>query len=582
MSWLSRFRNALSPHRLDSDLADEIRDHLERRATDLQNQGLSEMEARRQAARMFGNASNFRERSRELKLSTGFDETLQDLRYAWRGMRRSPGFAVTAVVSLGLAIGANTAIYSIVDAGLLRSLPLSQPNQLVVFTTSRTDAPGASESGDDDQFSYPLYEQLRDTAAGSAGVALFDSPNRVEAQVSGPEGPHEHVIQQFVSPNAFEVLGVSPALGQLFSPEQDHYPSPRAVVVLSYDFWQRRLGGDPAVLGQRLIVDGRTYSIAGIARSGFSGVMPGKFVDVWLPVTTVDPDIFTNPNVRMFYLMGRRAAGVSEAQLAARLQPLFHRHQETRVGTTPGMPPAMEKQLRALVLEVHSGANGISAFRRTFSRPLWVLLGVSICIVLIACANVASLLLARSTARSAEMALRVSLGARRSRLMRQLLTESLLISLLAGLCGWVTSQIAGPALVAAVSTRANPVRLDLAPDAGVFLVCTALCAMSALLFGLLPAWHLTGIALMDRLRHTGAAAGHLRIGRLFVGGQVAFAFCLVTGGAAFLFSLRNLEMVDSGFDPTGVTVLTMSNTPQRSLQFTGCGRFNRASPPFPR
>ena len=164
------------------------------------------------------------------------------------------------------------------------------------------------------------------------------------------------------------------------------------------------------------------------------------------------------------------------------------------------------------------------------------------------------------------MALRVSLGAWRSRLMRQLLTESLLIALAAGLCGWVLSRLAGPALVAMVSTRANPVRLDLSPDPRVLLFCTALCALSALFFGLLPAWQATGASPLGSLRHAGGQAGRLRLGRLFVGVQVAFAFCLVTGGAGFLFSLRNLAAVDTGFDPEGVTVLTMSNTPQRDRQ----------------
>ncbi len=565
MSWFSRLKNALNPRRLDEDLADELRDHIERRAEELQRRGLTGAEAQRQAALNFGNLANVRERSRELRLWAALEGTLQDARYAWRGVCRNPIFAAAAVASLGLAIGANTAIYSIVDAALLRPLPVPEPGRLFTLATSADQPAGSPLSGDRDAFSYPLYEQLGGAAGNAARLALFDSPNRVEAKASGADAPYEEVIQQFVSPDAFDILGVPPVLGALFSPAEDHYPAPRAVAVLSYDYWQRRFGGDPGILGRRLAVDNRTFSILGVARKGFSGAEPGKFVDVWLPVTVADPDIFTNPDVRMFHLMGRLAPGVERRQLAARLQPAFHRHQERRI--VPGeMPPGLEKQMRKAILLVDSGANGIAGFRRTFSRPLWILLGVSACILLIASANVAGLLLARATARAAEMALRVSLGARRARLVRQLLTECLLISFMAGLCGWWLARIAAPTFLAMVSTKDSPVRLDLALDTRVLLFCAAICTFSALFFGLLPAWRATSAGPLCELRHVGGQAGRLRLGRLFVGVQVAFAFCLVTGGAGFLFSLRNLASVDMGFDPKGVTVLTMTSTAQRDRQ----------------
>lgn len=556
MSWITRLRNASNPRRLDDDLADEIRDHLARRAAELQSRGLNDRDAQRQAMRSFGNVTGIREQSRELKLWAALEGACQDARYAWRGLLRNPVFALTAVVSLGLAIGANTAIYSIVDAALLRPLPVPQPDRLIALTTS----------GDDDTFSYPLYEQLRSAAGDSARLELFGSPNRVEAQAPGADSPYEEVNWQFVSPDTFTMLGVPPALGRLFSSAEDRYPSPRPVVVLSYDYWRRRFGADPAILGRRLTIGGNAYAVLGVARQGFTGPEPGKFVDVWLPVTLTDPSIFTNADIRLFHLMGRLALGIERAQLAARLQPAFHHHQEARIGAGNETPPALQKQLREMTLLAVSGSNGISAFRRNFSRPLWILLGVSLCILLIACANVASLLLARSTARSAEMALRVSLGAWRARLIRQLLTESLLISLVAGIGGWLLARAAGPALIAMVSTRENLVRLDLALDTRVLLFSAAVCALSALFFGVLPAWQATSAGPMLELRHTGGQAGRLRIGRLFVGVQVAFAFCLVTVGTGFLFSLDNLAAVNPGFDPRGVTVLTITNTQQRDRQ----------------
>ncbi|HXA52873.1 MAG TPA: ABC transporter permease, partial [Candidatus Acidoferrum sp.] len=385
MSWFSRFKNACNPRRLDDDLADEMRDHIERRAAEFRDRGLSEAEAQRQAARAFGNLTGIREASREIRLWTALEGTLQDIRYAWRGLFRNPVFAATTIASLGLAIGANTAIYSIIDAALLRPLPVPQPERLVTLATS-------GESSD--IFSYPQYEQLRVAAGDAARLALFDSPNRVEAKASGSDAPYEEVVQQLVSPDAFEILGVPPALGALFSPAEDHYPGPRAVVVLSYAYWQRRFGGDPAILGRTFTIDNRPYAIVGIAREGFSGTEPGKFVDAWLPVTVTDPGIFIH-DARLFHFMGRLTPGVSREQLADRLQPAFHRDQEIR-SSRNDIPAAVQKQMRETILLAHSGANGVAGFRRTFSRPLWILFGVSACILLIACANMASLLLARS------------------------------------------------------------------------------------------------------------------------------------------------------------------------------------------
>jgi hypothetical protein len=192
---------------------------------------------------------------------------------------------VTAVVSLSLAIGANTAIYCIVDAVMLRPLPVLQADMLFTLATPEADQPGIPVGGESDTFSYPLYEQLRAAAGDTARIALFDSPNRAEAQDMAADAPREDLIEQFVSPDAFDVLGVPSAQGRLFSLAEDRFPAPRSVVVLSYEYWRRRFGMEPGIVGQSFIVNGRTYSILGVAREGFSGAEPGKFVDVWLPIT---------------------------------------------------------------------------------------------------------------------------------------------------------------------------------------------------------------------------------------------------------------------------------------------------------
>jgi len=531
MSWISRWRNTFRPRRLDHDLADEISDHLARRTEDLERQGATHQEAERRAILAFGSINQVREQSRAVRLWPMIEGAAQDIRYAWRGMRRNPVFAMTAVVSLGLAIGANTAIFSIVNAVLLRPLPAAEPDQL--FTLWAKDV-------ESDTFSYPAFDELRTAAKGSARLALFDSPYRVEAQAFDPNAPRDEAIQQFVSPDAFDVLGVPPAMGRLFSVNEGTLP----VAVLSYDYWRARFQSDPLVLGRTLFVSGRPYSIVGVARQEFSGVEAGKFVDIWMPVTQADPGILIQPEYRPFHLIGRLTAGVTREQITAQLQPAFHRHE---------------------TLEARSGATGVSLFRRAFSRPLWIMLAVAACTLLIACANVASLLLARSTARAGEMAMRASLGASRGRLQRQMLTESLLLASLAGFGGYLLAGVIAPMLVALTSTQADPIRVDLSLDGRVLAFCIGLCGLSTFLFGVAPAWQATVDRPMSRLR------GTARLGRWFVGVQVAFAFCLVTGGAGFVFSLRNLTSVDTGFDPRGVTVLTVANDlgpRQRELQLT--------------
>jgi ABC-type antimicrobial peptide transport system permease subunit len=516
MSWLSRLKNTLRPNRLDEDLEEEIREHLELRTEQYRGRGLEPQAAAEQANALFGNTTLIREQSREFRLSAWLDATIQDVRYAWRGMLKNKGFAATAVLSLGLAIGANTAIYSIIDAAILRPLPLPEAGRL--FTL-----------GEGDAFSFPVYDQFRSTAP----LAAFASVDNVEVQ-QGVEvtAPYEKVNQQLVSGDSFDILKVHPTAGRLFTAVEDQGNDGHQVTVLSYDYWQRRFGGDLAIIGRTIRIAGRTspFRIIGVTQQGFFGVEPGKFVDLWLPLKTFDPDAFTNPDFRWLHLMGR---GDGTAQ----------------------------KQFR-----VHPGSIGGYGFQRTFGRALWILFGVAMCILLIASANVASLLLARSAARSAEMALRVSLGAARTRLIRQLTTESLLLSALAGLCGWAFARIAAPLFAAALSRPTDPVQLALSMDTRVLIFCAGICALSGLFFGLLPAWHATAAQQpILALRHASGQAGKLRMGRFFLGVQVAFAFCLVVVGFGFLFSLRNLFAIDPGFDPRGVTVLTVSND-SRKLQ----------------
>ena len=489
MSWFSRLRNALHTRPLDEALEDEIRDHLERRAAAFREEGMTPAEARRRALAAFGSVTRVREQSREIRLWTGLDGTIQDVRHAWRTMRRSPAFTIASLLSLGLAIGANTAIYAIVDAAVLRPLPVPGAARVITLTAPAF-GPGATPgSGETELFSYPLYLQLRAAAGDAAHLAVFGPADRAEAQGPNPGSPIDKVRQQFVSGEAFEMLGVRPALGRLFSSDDDRGPGVPRTAVLSFDYWRSHFNADPGIVGQAIALNSRQYLIVGVTSEGFSGVEPGKFIDVWLPVMTFDPGVFSNPAANLFRVVGRLAGGASREQLQARLQPVFRDRQQAVVGENPGMPAAVLKAFAERGLRVLPGAVGVSDFQREFERPLWIVWGVAAAILLVACANVASLLLSRAMARSQEMALRASLGATRGRLVRQLLTESLLLSGLASGLGWMLATAVAPWLVTLLSKDSNPVQLVFAMNTRVLLFCAGVCTATALLVGLLPAWH---------------------------------------------------------------------------------------------
>ena len=381
--------------------------------------------------------------------------------------------------------------------------------------------PGNSNPAERQSFSYPEFLQFASVAQPVARLGLFGSPERVEARSDAHDAPVERINRAYVSGQAFAILGVRAAVGRLFSAEQDRFPQDRPSAVLSYAYWQRRFQGDPTVLGRRMVIAGKLFEIAGVAQKGFFGVEPGWFVDVWVPGTTYEARALTDPGWHWFRILGRLAADAAPQQLQARLQPSFHDFQAQRIQRFFSMPPTIRKQFLDSAIRIRSADTGVSDFRQDFARPLWIVFAVAVGILLIACANVASLLLARSTGRASEMAMRISLGAARSRLVRQMLTESLLLSLVAGALGWLLARTVGPLLVSLLSYNSDPVQLVLAVDTRVLLFSTAASAATAVLFGLVPAWQASGTVPIHSLRGSSGQSRRLKSGetlRWFSGG----------------------------------------------------------------
>jgi hypothetical protein len=309
MSWWSRFANVLRPSRVDQDLDDEQRFHIESRADDLEGEGLSRQEALEQASRQFGHRLVLREVSRDVKLLTGVESLARDAVYGVRLLRKDAVVSVAAVVSLALAIGASTAAFSLIDAVILRRLPVREPDQLVYVNHSGrgSDARFAS------LFSYPSFDRVRQATSPQMDTFSMSHQSLRQALVPDGGGVEEKLLTQFVSGNAFDALGVSPAIGRLLGPSDDLHPGAHPVAVISHAFWLRRLGGNAGVLGLWIQIEQTPYQIVGVAQSGFTGAQPGVLTDIWLPNMMFQQQSLTNPHWNWLQIWGRLSAGVQRA-----------------------------------------------------------------------------------------------------------------------------------------------------------------------------------------------------------------------------------------------------------------------------
>ena len=502
----------------EDDLDRELRSHLEAEA-DEQGDFYG-------ARRALGNMSRVKEDVRDAWGWTWLERLGQDLLYALRTMKQSPGFTATAVLSLALGIGANTAIFSLINAILLKPLPVSDPGTLVVIAPY-------SQDGDAGDFGYPDYLAIRDGNRAFSGVLAASSLEHVDV---GLDAETEAAQRKIVSGNYFSVLGVLPALGRLFSDEDET----QQVAVISDRFWKGSFGGSPSVVGKQIELDGSPFIIVGVAPPDFAGETVGEAPDLWATVSLMPAGRRNLPGFSWLNLMGRLKRGVPPQQADADLSLLL-----------PQLPLSVPRGGFIQRLATEPGRLGGPGLRNSFSFPLTILMAVVTVVLLIACTNLASLLLARAATRQREIATRLALGAGRGRIVRQLMTESVLMALMGGVLGLSFAVWSQRLLLTLIAGAGRTITLNLHPDLRILLFTGAISIATGLLFGLAPALQAVrhGIGAPLKFDRRTLVSGRRRRGMksVLVTLQVALSLLLLVVGGLFIRTLRNLRTQDVGF-----------------------------------
>ena len=484
----------------------------------------------------------------------------RDLRHALRFLRLSPGFTIVAVLTLALGIGANTAIFQLIDSIRLRTIPVKNPHELGTIRIADRHWGSGQFSSQYSQLTFAMWEQIRKRQEGFAEIAVW-SDQRFNLATGGEVRKAKGIR---VSGDFFHVLGVEPILGRLLGPEDDQPGCGMSGANLSYAFWKRNFAGDPSVVGRRLTLDGNSFQVIGVTPPGFNGISIGDFFDVAVPVC-VEP-ILSPRNNRLtlrhaWWLasIGRLRPGWTIARANAQLlavTPVILQETIPPVYDAGGVKKYLEYKLGAF-----SASTGFSELREDSETPLWLLLGISGLVLLIACANLANLMLARTGARERQITIRRALGASRWRMIRELLSESLLLAAAGSICGLFLALAISRMLVAFISTEQNQIFLDLGMDWRVLAFTTALAALTTVSFGLAPAMRATRAApamlLQSGSRGTTGGRERFSLRRILIVSQVGLSVVLLTGALLFVRSLRNLTTLNVGFQQTGILITSV-------------------------
>ena len=560
----ARFRR----DQLDDELREEIAQHVARRRQQLIDEGMDPREATYEARRIFGNATGLREETRDMWGFHWIESLAQDTRFGVRLLRRSPVFTLATVASLAIGIGSAAAVFSLADGILFRTLPVRSPQELVLFRwVSGIETPFESLNGfgrrtetENSSTSFPLslYETMQSQLADQAEIFAFADLYRASLSI---DGRAEMAFAQVVSGTYFDALGLVPAAGRLLGPGDDRPDAPPAAVI-SYDFWRQRLGAAGDAVGRTITLNGVSFTIAGVLPRGFTGTMQvGQPCDVMVPmaayqaVTRGDDDP-RNPNYWWVLMMARLKTGVP----ADRLQPASDLLlKQTVAGAMPDVPA--DKRPR---MQVEAGARGQTEIRDGFREPIQIMAGVVLVVLLVSCANVANLLLARGRARAREVAVRTAIGAPRRRILRQLLTEGLLLGVLASAAGLVLAQWISSALLPALTGGDESMTVRYALDLRILAFTSALGTACSMLFALFPALRATDVTLSQGLqessRGTVGARRRFGAGGALVVTQVALSLLLLSAAALLAWSAQRLRNVDPGFDPANLLTLSVDAT----------------------
>ncbi len=561
---LPRWSRFFERARRDDEAAREVESYLEIETDENLARGLSPEAARSAAHRKLGNAVRVREEIYEMNTVAWLDALWQDLRYAWRVLRRDKGVTTVAVLSLALGIGANTAIFQLLDFVRLRALPVEQPQGLVeVRLPPGTSITGSAE-GRRPTLTFALVQEIRRHQQAFSGLAVWGTRRFNTA----PAGEAQFADGLFVSGDFFPTLGVRPVLGRLFTPADDE-PGCAPAAVVSYAYWQGALGGSGAVLGRTILLDGVSVPIVGVTSPAFFGVDVGRRYDVAVPVCA---DRVLSPRTRLdrptawwLAALGRLKPGWTLERASTHVQQLSKGLFEAT------LPPAYQagdaKAYLAMRLIALDGAGGVSGMRREFTSPLVLLLGIAGLVLVVACANLANLLLARAVAREREFGARLTLGASRARLVRQLLVESLVLAALGAIAGAGLGSALSRTLAAVLAASYPAFFVDLGWNARLFVFAAGVGSLACILFGLAPALGATALSPAAVLKTGGRgltmSKARVTLRRALVVSQVAVSLVLIVGGLLFVRTLYNLATTDPGFRHNGTLIAFISRLPER-------------------